>query len=886
MKGVFLVLVFIGSFLFSFAQMNNPKKQLEAANLKLDEYDYRGALSIYESLLNDQYNTDEVFLNAGFCHLKLGHYDKAIDYYDTVLKTYEKQDNLGAPMAQNAMYNLAWAYFYTYDFENAKKQFQKLYEFSNKKQKKLLDRDIKICDSAEYYVNNPKGMFVYKPAMINSDYPDYSPIVSASNDVLYFTSRRPESYGKIQNDGFKCEDIYYAKISDGEFGAPQNIGSTINTDNHEATSSISPDGKTLFIYKWNDNKRGDIFVSHYENGEWQAIERLPKPINRNSNEVDACISPDNKIIIFSSDRRGGEGGKDLYLAKLTENGKWKSVKNLKTLNTEGDEIGPVFSPDGKYLYFSTNGRFGVGNFDIYKVKVNSDGTFGTPQNLGFPVNTVEDDIYYYPTTDPSVAYYSSKQEGIPNIYIVELYELNDNAIFVKGYTFDSNIDTLNSAKTVNDSVILGNNVFPLNKKIYASNDTVHIYSAKAEFVIDSVCKIPDNTTITVYNIKQNTSEKGNPPSDKGLYGIVLDKGPYLLKYSAPNHIYDIFELDGNKKVYVYNAELDTMITGQIKSRKITHFTKPDQLDDFQKKEFDVLSDFMQENPNLVVDISAWSKNSGPENNDETQQNLIINYLTDKGVEPDRIFKNLSDENPDDNDVFYTIYDTISVKKDMPVTPATPASPQIFAKVVSDINFDLNKYQNPNAYKDLDILAQFLIDNPEAKIEIAGYTDMQGNPQYNQRLSEKRALFVKNYLISKGAKPEQIIAEGKGFSKQISVNKDNNGNYIWNSLPYNRRVEINVLNQGDKYKILVNKIDVPDKYALPGSKAKYSIELEKASERIPLYKFKISVREIQWLDGFYSYLYGEYDSKNAAENDLESLKSDYPDAKVVKINFRE
>ena len=884
MKRIFFVLIFLGGYLFSYAQMNNPKKQLEIANLKLDEYDYSGALSIYERLLKDQYNSEEVFVNAGYCHLKLGHYDKAIDYYDTVLKTYQKQDNLDAPMAQNAMYNLAWAYFYSYDFDNAKTQFQKLYEFSNKKQKKLLDRDIKICDSAEYYVNNPKGMFVYKPSKVNSQYPDYSPIVSASNDVLYFTSRRPESYGKIQSDGYKCEDIYYAKITNGEFSAPQNIGPTINTDNHEATSSISPDGKTLFVYKWNDNKRGDIFVSHYENGQWQALERLPKPINRNSNEVDACISPDNKTIIFSSDRRGGKGGQDLYLAELTDDGKWKKVKNIKELNTSADEIGPVFSPDGKYLYFSTNGRFGVGNYDIYRAKVNSDGTFGTPQNLGFPLNTVEDDIYYYPTTDPSVAYYSSKQEGVPNIYIAQMYELNDNSIFVKGYTFDSDIDTLNNAKVVNDSVVIGNNHYPLNKKIYADNDTVHIFSKKTEVLIDSICKIPANTTITVYNIKQNTSEEGTQPSGKGLYGIVLDKSPYLLKYSAPNHIYDIFELDGNKKVYVYNAELDTIIIGQTKFRKITHFTESDKLNEIQKKKLDILSDFIQNNPNLVVDVSAWSNNSGPANNDETQQNLIVDYLINKGVAPDRIFKNLSDENPADNDVFYTIYDTISVKKDMPV--ATPSTTPVLTKVVSDVNFDLNKYKNSDAYKDLDILAKFLVDNPEAKIEIAGYTDMQGNPQYNQKLSEKRALFVKKYLIGKGAKPEQIIAEGKGFSKQISVNKDKNGNFIWNSLPYNRRVEINVLNQGDNYKLLVKKIDVPDKYALPGSKAKYTIELAKTSERIPLYKFKISVREIQWLDGFYSYIYGEYDSKDAAQNDLSSVKSDYPDAKIVKINFRE
>lgn len=881
----FLILFYIG--IKTDAQLSNSfSSKLRQANYKLEDLDYKGALSIYEDLMKEDSVNEELLLNTAYCYLKTGQNDKAIEIYSKLNKKYKNENKLKNYNAQNAVYNLAWAYYYSYDFEKARDKFNSLIPYSNKKQKELLLDNIKKCDSAEYYVNNPKEMFVYKPSVINSNQPDYSPVISSFGNVIYFTSRRNSNIGDIQFDGYKPEDIYYSKIDNGNYSQPQPLN-TINTDDHEATSSISPDGKKLFIYKWNGKFKGDLFVSEFYNNTWQKPVCLPKKINTKADEVDLCISPDNKTIIFSSNRKGGQGGLDLYIAHLSNDSEWVDIKNLKSLNTKGDETGPVFSPDGKYLYFCTNGRYGVGDFDIYKAKVLGEDKFSTPVNIGFPLNTVYDDVYFYPTNDPNIAYFFSKQnEGVSNIYVAQIFETNENNIFLKGYAFDSDVKEIKNFVERQDSVLIDNKAYPLNKLFYTARDTANIFVKNNEVLTDSIFKIPANTKIVAYNITENDNSVNTKPNDKGKYGVILKRDIYLVKYSSPNHIYDIFRVDTNKDVEVYNAELDTIIIGHVNSVKTTYFENKNKLSDYQKKEFKILADFLNQNPELLVDISAFSKNSQPEPDDENLQNIIAQYLQDNGVSSDRIYFNISEQNPLGNKVLYTIYDTLSIKKHIPATTPSPTPAQAEELLaVNDMNFEINQYRTTKFQDDLDALAKYLIDNPNAKIAVYGYTDTQGNLRYNEELSKKRANFVKNYLIQKGANPQQIVAEGMGPKNQISINKDLNGNYIWNSLKYNRRVEIIVLNQGENYKLTTNKIEVPEKYQINKTQNHYSIELLQSKKKIPLANFKMKITEVHWSKGYYSYLYGRFDSIEEAESILNTLKDKYPDAKIIKNNLK-
>jgi len=155
------------------------------------------------------------------------------------------------------------------------------------------------------------------------------------------------------------------------------------------------------------------------------------------------------------------------------------------------------------------------------------------------------------------------------------------------------------------------------------------------------------------------------------------------------------------------------------------------------------------------------------------------------------------------------------------------------------------------------------------------------------LAKKRAEFVKNYLIRQGAKTNQIISEGRGYSKQISVNKNTQGKYVWNSLGYNRRVEIEILNQGENEKLFVKPVEVPDQFQIniSGNTYYYSVNIVSSIDKIPSTAFDFDVTELLGVDGLYNYIYGEFEHEYDAENFVSSIKNKYPKSFVFINNFR-
>ncbi len=901
-KSIFFLLFLFGHFIV-FGQLSvnkatkDKKKYIEAEN-KVENYDYSGALVIYKELLSS--NPDDYFLYSqiGYCYMQLGNNDEAIKNLQKSVDLYKEAGKMKKTKAQQSVFYLAEAYYMAYDFDKAKEQYELLLQYSNKKQKEFIKDKINQCDYAKTMYENPKGFFVYEPAALNTKYPDYCAVATADQSRVFFTSRRPGSTGgKKDIDGYYFEDIYYSDYSDGTYSEPKNIGKPINSDEHEATLSISPDGKELFIYKSTYKDPGDIYYSKLnDDGTWSEPVRLDKPINTKHNETHASLSPDGKHLYFTSDRNGGEGGLDIYVADKDENGNWTNVRNLgENINSKGDEEGTFISTDGKILYFSSNGRQGMGGYDIFKSEMKEDGTWGTPENMGFPLNTVNDDLFYVPiANNASTAYYSSKQiSGIPNILVVENYENTEEMIFVKGYTFDTSIEELENVEKRDDLVKIGDVWYPQNKLIYDKSNKAHIYSTDNQLVMDTVCDIPANTKIKVYQIPKNEVTADYTPTQRGKYGFPINPiSENLAYFSAPRHIYDILHIEPNPGVVVFNAELDTMITGQIKAVKYTEYpSEYDEMSPYQKAEFDRLAEFMDENQDVYVDISTFGYKEAPESFDEQRQKQIVEYLINKGVDSTRIFTGLSPNTIRGQLAEYTIYDSLTLKKaiDDKNNELLAGGGNVTVThgiLVTDVTFDLNKADNPKFYNDLDIIAEFLVNNRTAKIGVYGYTDTQGNPAYNKRLSQRRADFVKNYLINKGANPEQIVAEGRGYSKQISKNKDNEGNYVWNSLGFNRRVEIEVLAQGENQKLFVKPVDVPEQYKLNiAENNKYSVNVVISETPIPTTAFDFNVTELVGIDGLYNYLHGEFDSETEAKAFVRTIKDKYPKAFVFISNYR-
>jgi hypothetical protein len=342
---------------------------------------------------------------------------------------------------------IADVYHYMYNFDKAENFYAKYMEYlsPNSKEYNEASRMIEICRNAKKLINDSIEVSIENLGpVINSEYDDHSPCLLPDENTLIFTSRRKGSTGgNLTDDGRFFEDIYISVKEGDKWGTPQKISPLINTEYHEASICLSPDGTELYIYK-DDYGVGNIYVSYKdENNNWTKPEKLEPQISSSANETHATISADNNMIIFSSDRAGGFGGKDLYCSLKLPNGNWGIPRNLgPNINTPYDEDGPFLMPDGSTLYFSSKGHNTIGGYDLFVSELQEDGTWGPPKNLGYPINTTDDEVYFYVSADEKRAYFSSIREdsyGGKDIYVMNLLTLPEKSsavvkgkIFVKG----------------------------------------------------------------------------------------------------------------------------------------------------------------------------------------------------------------------------------------------------------------------------------------------------------------------------------------------------------------------------------------------------------------------------------------------------------------------
>ena len=231
-----------------------------------------------------------------------------------------------------------------------------------------------------------------------------------------------DANNKPDPNGDYNEDIFISKKVNGVWQKPTAIDG-LNTIGNDAALALSPDGKQLFIFKAKGDN-GDIYVCKREGSNYSAPEKLAGEVNSDYWEGSVSISTDQQKLYFASSRPGGSGGKDLYVATKKEDGSWGNVTNLGTkINTSYDEDAPFISPDGRTLIFSSEGHNSIGDFDLFTSSLDlKDGSWQAPKNLGYPVNTTDDDLFYVLSPDGKRGYFSSARDGgkgDQDLYVVE-----------------------------------------------------------------------------------------------------------------------------------------------------------------------------------------------------------------------------------------------------------------------------------------------------------------------------------------------------------------------------------------------------------------------------------------------------------------------------------
>jgi outer membrane protein OmpA-like peptidoglycan-associated protein len=467
------------------------------------------------------------------------------------------------------------------------------------------NRKIEMCKTAKRLVADPVKVKLQNLGKnVNSAFADYSPVLSADQESLFFTSRRPGSTGDQKDDeGNYMEDIYISSKTKTGWSPATNIGAPINTAENEATVGISPDGQTILIYK-DDLGDGNIYSTTLDGDVWGKPVKLNDNINTKYWEPSAFISADGNTLYFTSNRPGGYGGRDLYTSKRLPKGDWAVAVNMgPTINTPFDEDAPFIHPDGHTLSFSSNGHNTMGGFDIFTSLQSEEGIWSDPVNAGYPINTPDDDIYYVVSPDGLKAYFSSFREG----------GLGEKDNYMATY--------------------MGRKEIPLTLLKGVVNDESGKVAKNVEITVT------DNETGQVVGIYR-------PNSKTGQFLFILTPGKnYNITYQGDNALFYSENMDIPKKSNYYEIKREVLLNPIVVGSKIT---LNNIFFDFDKATLRKISDvelknlvkLLKSNPNLKVEISGHTDSKGDaaynQKLSEQRAQAVVTRLAADGISADRM----------------------------------------------------------------------------------------------------------------------------------------------------------------------------------------------------------------------------------------------------------
>ena len=390
--------------------------------------DYKGALKAYLDLYQTDKENPEINFRIGYCYLQTNSKKLALPYL-------EKANQAKEPRKEGQFY-MGLAYMYNARWDEAIQAFTNYKDAShNKLVKDFLapDRYIEMCMNGKELSAHPVNVqFTNLGKSVNSMYEDYNPFISADGKSLLFTTRRKGNVGGFIEDlGIFTADIYSTQWRDTLWTKAKSLGGLVNGEWDEEAVGVTAAGDQVFIYFDNADNFADIGVASIKGKTWQKPVMLPEKINSKQYEGGACISLDGSTLYFSSNRKDGVGGNDIWISHRFENGDWEMPVNAgKNINTKFDEESPFLTMDGKILYFSSKGHNSMGGYDIFRSTWDEKNkTWGEAVNVGFPINDAEDNAFFSMTGDGRTAYLSAVRDsgiGDRDIYQVTFNDTIDH----------------------------------------------------------------------------------------------------------------------------------------------------------------------------------------------------------------------------------------------------------------------------------------------------------------------------------------------------------------------------------------------------------------------------------------------------------------------------
>lgn len=387
---------------------------LDDAEYFFEQKNYLRALPIYKQLLEGDTGNVILKYRLGICYLhKADEKEQAIRLLENVRQTN--------PDIEKLNFYLGRAYHLNNRFDEAIVYFNKYGEEKlPAHEKSLVNQYISYCQNGKVLTQTPLEIEIRNIGdPVNTDNSEYVPVITADETMLIFTYKGVRSKGGLQDPKFKpapdgdyYEDIMVSQRIGETWLSPEPIGDKLNTNGHDANIALSNDGLILFIYKSTPKDKGDIYQSRLKGDVWSEPIKLKGEVNTAKAWEGSCsLTNDGKTLYFASERAGGFGGRDIYVAQLMPDSSWGNIKNMgPTINTPFNDDAPFIHPDGITLFFSSEGHNSIGGYDIFYT-VNREGAWDKPVNFGYPANTPFDERFYVLSADGATGYYSSDRKG-------------------------------------------------------------------------------------------------------------------------------------------------------------------------------------------------------------------------------------------------------------------------------------------------------------------------------------------------------------------------------------------------------------------------------------------------------------------------------------------
>ncbi|PKP22916.1 MAG: hypothetical protein CVU05_01860 [Bacteroidetes bacterium HGW-Bacteroidetes-21] len=597
---------------------------------------YRRALDHYLEVHRLVPNNALLNYKIGNCYLYSIQKPKCLEYYEKAFKV-----NPG--IAPDIILVMARGYHLTMQLDKAieyyKKYMNSLAPKDLQAKQMMIKKYIEECEYGKELAKNPIRVFIDNAGgSINTSYPEYNAIISTDESVMMFTSRREDTYGggTDPQDNLYFEDIYLSYNDGKEWGLAKNVGKPLNTSDHDATVGLSPDGQKLFVFN-GKTMGGEILVSDLKGTEWTKPDDGPmkKFISTEYKESSASFSFDGKTMYFVSDREGGYGGLDIYTSRWDEKKeRWDMPQNMgAAICTPYDEEGVFMHPDGRTLYFSSRGHQTMGGYDIFSTTLGDDGIWGDPVNLGYPLNTPDDDVFFVINASGKRGYFSSVRDdgfGDYDIYRVTFRGPEKPPVLQNEDNLLAQVAPV-SEVVIEDAVEIKTTRLTILKGTIKDGITLQALPATIEIV--------DNEKNEVVSISSSNSSTGkylvSLPSGKN-YGIAVKSEGYLFhsenfeipaatNYQEITKDIMLYKMDVGTKIVLKNIFFDYAKA----TLRPTSFAELDRL-------LKLLNDF----PTMRIEISGHTDNQGSLTTNEklslNRAKAVVDYLIGKGIAASRL----------------------------------------------------------------------------------------------------------------------------------------------------------------------------------------------------------------------------------------------------------